>query len=224
MLGELETIKLHHDTLHTIVNLDTWDVRLVNSTLNERNQKVLMAAEELYPVDLTLYQELCSLKGQPSKAYEKAKASAIRLRDASLEIKLEGNKIYRSSIIHSVLYSDSDRTINLSWNELFVPLVSGKLAAGEFLQPAVIMAELTHKRYSLYLLISKDLWKLRRDTGFRILKEDILKAVGARRGQAFGEINANYLKPVIGEFYNKLGLKLSVKVSRRDYVEVSGNV
>lgn len=205
-------IKLHHNALELLPELDLYDNRFIGCCLLGEDQGVKFKQEKYYPVDVQHYADLCSLTIEQSLT--KLEEIARELQARQLDITLPNGSVYVTSLIYGFIIDTSYRTLLIQWNEKFIPLISGTLLGGKFLHYEAIMLELpSANRYCLYLLIEKNLWLLGKQDSFPIAKKDILNMLKSKQTeQQFKVIVAQFIKPTLKDIKNKLGITLYSKV------------
>lgn len=216
IVTNVERIKLHNEVLHTLKQTDLWDNRLINCVLKLEEQKNILSSEDFYPVDLTLYYSFGLIEGSRKKTFEKLIESAKRLRDAAIEIRLADGSILYGGLFAAIQYNTDPMYMRIKWNDYFLPLISGKMEAGKFLFPSVEMVKLPERKYSLYLLIEKNLYKLDKNESFLLQKEVILSSLrlefDSKMAKTFKEVSRLYIKPTLKALYLKTGISLTYKV------------
>jgi len=212
-MGE-KNIKLHHNSIETIRDMEGWDSRLLNCALVGHEQEITFNSKERYGVDVRRYAELMGKPTHIKEAYERALASAIKLRDTSLTIKLPSGYTLYTSIIFEIDYNEATKTIFIHWNRDFIPLISGRMKDGTFMYPAVTMVEIPIKRYRLYLLLEKSLWKLGKTGEIRLSKREIQEAVhlDAKSYQRWSVVTSRIIKPTLADMKSRLYKNLVAKV------------
>lgn len=213
----MEVIKLHHYTIDTVLQLDIWDSRLLNCTLLRTDQGETFCKGKAFPVDLVEFGIMGGMGKSPKEVYDKALISAKKLRDTPLDIKLpDGSNLY-TSLVYEIHYDDKLQTIALSWNPAFVPLISGDMAKGKFMFPRVSMAALSsNKRYGLYLLIEKGLYKASSPEGLVLRKEAIREVLGIDNGsyKEWKDVTRRFIKPTTETLYSILGVRLGIRTTK----------
>jgi len=218
-----EVIKLHNNSIETIKELDVWDCRLMNCALLGKKQGFLLNSKKAYPVDLAKYGELSGLMSEPKKAYEKALESAKKLRDTGLDILLpNGGNLY-TSMVYEIYYDSKLQVLGIYWNPDFIPLISGEMDKGTFMHPRIDMSGISSaKRYALYLLLEKNLWKLEQLGAIELSKQEIREVTGAIEGiyVEWKTVTRNYVKPTVKAMYDVLGLSLEIS-TRKNVVVIT---
>lgn len=209
-----ENIKLHHNTIGTITEMELWDGRLLNCALVGHSQEVTFNSKERYGVDIHRYAALMGTPSHIRRAYEYALASAIKLRDTPITIKLATGYTLRTSIIFELDYNEETKTIFIHWNRDFIPLISGTMDKGKFMYPSVTMVEIPIKRYRLYLLLEKHLWKLSRDGEIRLTKREIQEVahLDAKSYERWSNVTSRIIKPTLHDMKTRLYKNLTSRV------------
>jgi len=216
-----EVVKLHNNSIETIKELGVWDCRLMNCALLGKKQGFLFNSKKAYPVDLIKYAELSGLSGRPKEAYKKALNSAKRLRDTSLDILLPNGCSLYTSIVYEIYYDDRLQSLGIYWNPDFIPLISGEMDKGTFMHPRVDMSGVSSaKRYALYLLLEKNLWRLEQEGSIELAKDEIREVTGAVDGiyVEWKTVTRNYVKPTVKAMYDVLGLSLDISTRKHAVV------
>lgn len=212
-----EVIKLHTCSIDTLLQMDIWDQRLLNCALLGKDQGFLWQQKRVHPVDLGKYSELSGLVGRPSIVYDRALASARKLRDAEVLVTLPNDTKLYTSIVYDILATEA--SLSIYWNKNFLPIVSGMMDTASFMFPRVAMAGVSSsKRYALYLLIEKNLWRLAKSGTFSLDKEEI-KEVAQIEGSSYDKWSAvtrRVINPTLESIYNILGIELIVKTGRSE--------
>ena len=169
----------------------------------------------MHPVDLVRYEELSGLVGRPGAAYDKAVASARKLRDTEILVTLPNNTKIYTSIVYDVIATEM--ALSIYWNKDFIPIVSGMMDTASFMFPRVAMAGISSsKRYALYLLIEKNLWRLVKSSMFSLEKEEI-REVSQITGSSYDKWSAvtrRVINPTLESIYNTIGIELVVRTGR----------
>jgi hypothetical protein len=202
-------IKLHHNSIDTIKHLELYDNRFINCCLLGEDQGVLFKKERYYPVDVDEYAKSCKLRLH--EAFESVIDVIRKLKETSMDITLPDGSVYVTSLIYDFIYNESEKQILINWNSKFIPLISGHMEAGNFLlvDPRISTIS-SSKRYSLYILIEKNLWQLTRHGKFILTKEEIRTMLNLEETEykEFKSLHAKIIKPTLTDIYNKLGIKL----------------
>jgi hypothetical protein len=199
---------------------DVWDNRLINCILLGENQKVRFSEEDFFTVDLDKYYSFGLIDGSKRKTFINALESATKLRDAPIEILLEDGSILYGGVFAAIQYNKETCYLRVKWNSYFIPLVSGDMEAGKFLFPVVDMVKIPERRYSLYLLMEKNLYKLETDRKFILPKVEILEALridkDSKMAKTFKEISRCFIKKTLDDLYNKTGRKLTYSIIKEN--------
>jgi hypothetical protein len=207
------TVKLHHDTIPLFKDLDLCDSRFINSSLLRIDQREKFTDEQYIPVDLHLYASLCGITLK--KSYNQVLSIANKLRDTSFTLDLSNGYKINTSLVYEVIYTDDPYIVKINWNRKFIPYISGNMRSGTFITIDPITSTIkSQKRYSLYLLIHKSLWKLGQNDVFYITKADIRLQANVQEGEykEYKELNRTLLQPTLKDIGNKLGIHLKTKV------------
>ncbi len=217
-----ETIKLHHNGIGALVQMEIWDSRLLNCCLLGENQGVTFANDRQYPVDVAKYANMYGMYW--AEAFEVVKKSVERLFEAKLEITLPNNALHVTRLIHSFTYCEEKRLFFIQWNKNFIPLISGQMDAGKFMMLSTEMSTVkSNKRYCLYALLEKNLWRItvggkngKREAYFALTKEEIRNVLGLKDGEyvLFKALHTQVIKKTLQEMYDALGIRIQTKVVR----------
>ena len=214
-------IKLHHGAIDLFKDIELYDTRFVNCCLIGENQGITFGTGQYYAIDLVRYGEVCGL--DKGKAYKHALEAALKLSKLRLSVKLMDGSTLHTTLIYAVKEDIDTGYILIQWNRDFIPYISGQMPKGRFLMVDARMDGVTtNKRYCLYLLIQKHLWKLGSEEVFYLTKQALRDALGLQEQdyKEFKVFNSSLLKPTLKDIYSKLGINLKTKV-RGDRVEFS---
>jgi hypothetical protein len=206
-------IKLHHNAIEIFKDIELYSTRFINCCLLGTNQGTRYGEYDYYPVDIYKYKEVCGLS--IGEAYDSAYAMATKLNEIKIELKLIDGRTLVTNLIHGIIYDKEVRTLVINWNKDFIPLISGNMPKGAFLMADVSMIEVQSTyRYSMYLLVQKNLWKLPIDGMFILRKEEIREQLGLKEHmyKQFKELHRSIIKPTLKDMYNKIGVNLKTKV------------
>jgi hypothetical protein len=206
-------IKLHHNALEVLPELNLYDNRFIACCLLGKDQGVKFKQEKYYPVDLKHYASLCSIT--VDQALTNLEIIARELQERQLDITLPNGALYVTSLVYGFIIDKEMQILLIQWNEKFIPLISGTMLAGKFLLIDQIMLEIpSNNRYCLYVLLEKHLWKLSTKESFAVSKQDILDVIkSSQLERGFKVVMAQFIKPTLKELKNKLGITLHTKVS-----------
>jgi hypothetical protein len=206
-------IKLHHNALGVLPELNLYDNRFIGCCLLGKDQGVKFKQEKYYPVDVQHYAELCGLT--ITQALTNLEVIARELQERQLDIVLPNGALYVTSLVYGFIIDLDMRTLLIQWNEKFIPLISGHLVGGQFLYVEHLMLKIpSNSRYCLYLLIEKNLWLLNKQVEFTLSKENIINIMHLPEGSYpdFKVITARFIKPTLKDIKDKLGITLYNKV------------
>lgn len=211
--------KYNVNTIHTITQLDIWDSRLLASTDFNSRLDADKSKEVLYPVNIHKYAELCgnvdkNTSLQYSKAFDKAVDSAMKLKKQILEIQMEDNLYYTTSIIHSYIEERDYGLLAINFDSLFLPLVTGTMEAGQFYMPVVEMHSLSSPyKIAMYHLLEKELWRLKEAPYFTIPIADIRETLKLRdKYPRTNSLVNTFIKPTLAELAKITRYNLDYKV------------
>lgn len=220
-LAMLETkvkknIKLHENTITTIVELDIWDTRLMNSCLFGHKQQDKFNQLKEYRINIGKYAELCGLDDHMGRAFDKAEQAAKNLRDNSFTIALvDGGEVYTSLIFQ--VHSEKERGyLAVQWNDTFIPLISGAMTRGSFFYPAIQMSSLPASHYKFYLLLERRLWELTKGD-LRFTTEEIREVVN-KPDTPWREITRWVIKPTLKAIQARLSKSLVYRLRNNEVV------
>ena len=206
-------IKLHHNMVEVFKDIELWDSRFINCCLLGTNQKIIFKKEDYYPVDIRMYAKQSGMS--EIQAFTRVEETVLKLKELDIKVKLPDNRILHTSLIYSFIVDVASRTININWNKNFIPLISGRMEAGNFLMLDTKASTISsNRRYCLYVLLQKYLWKLPIDGAFYIEKQEIRAMIGLKETEyaEYKALNKWVVKPTLADIHNKLGIGLQAKV------------
>lgn len=206
--------KVHVNGIEVFGQLELSDSRFINCCLVGEDQGVTFDNERMYPVDIDLYAQMCGL--HYGKAFDKLLETVEKLYQADLKITIPSGAVMHTRLVYKYVHDKASKQLFIRWNSTFIPLISGHMEAGKFMEIAVAMVTIpSQTRYQLYLLIQKNLWKLQKAELFVLTKKEVREVMGLKEGQyaKFANLNAQLIKPTLKDIYNKLGIRLKLKVS-----------
>jgi len=206
-------MKIHHNVISVLKELELYENRFVGCCLWGEDQGILFSNDKMYPVDVEAYSKVCGTTR--SKAFKDLLEIIRKLKETSFDIKLPDNSVYVTSIVYDFLYKEENKTILVNWNKKFIPLISGNMEAGKFMVLDKRIASISsNKRYLMYILIEKNLWKLSKQDLFFIEKQEIRDVLNLLPEEytEFKSLHAKVIKPTLKDIYNKLGIGLETSI------------
>jgi hypothetical protein len=206
--------KVHINGIEVFGQLELSDSRFINCCLVGEDQGIIFDKEKFYPVDIDLYAKLCGL--YYGEAFDQLLETVDKLYQIDLKVTLPSSAVMHTRLVYKYIHDKASKQLLIRWNSTFIPLISGHMEAGRFMEIAVAMVAIpSQTRYQLYLLIQKNLWKLQKAELFVLTKKEVRDVMGLEDGQyaKFANLNARLIKPTLKDVYNKLGIRLKVKVS-----------
>jgi hypothetical protein len=210
------TVKYRIDAVDDVVNkLRIDESRFINCCLLGVEQRVRFKEENYYPVDIRTYAVRQNI--DIGKAFNEVLAICKFHKENSLAISVGGSAVLHTSLIYEYREDIDDKTVYINWNPKFIPYISGEMEPGKFLTVDICMDGVpSNRRYSMYLLIAKHLWRLEREGTFSLTKEEIRKGLnlGETEYKEFNVLNSKVIKPTLEAIKNKLGKSIQVRLSK----------
>jgi hypothetical protein len=211
-------VKYRLDVLEDIISkLHIDESRFINCCLIDSNQSIKFKEEKYHPVDVARYAKLQSITKSKAmqeliKLCEFHKTNALRL-----EVNVSADYVgtLHTSLIYEFIVIEETGVLLINWNPKFIPYISGNLIPGKFLTIDSTMDGVSsNRRYSMYMLLTKNLYRLEKEGEFWIKENEIREGIGLTKSE-YGDLrtlHAKILKPTLGEIYNRLGKSLSSKI------------
>jgi hypothetical protein len=214
------SVKYRIDTLEDVISrLRIDESRFINCCLLDVSQGIKFKSETYYPVDVRRYAELQKI--DVGKAFTEVLELCKFHKTNALSVPLSGSSILHTSLIYEYREDIETKTIHINWNPKFIPYVSGKMEPGRFLTIDIKMDGVSsNRRYSMYVLLTKYLWRLDKEDTFAISEAEIRKGLNLEvtEYQQFKVLNSKIIKPTLVEIKNRLGIGLEAKLSKGNAV------
>lgn len=220
MLIMTQHIKLHHSAIDIFKQLELYDTRFFNSCLIA-NQDMGIGKDKYCPVDIAYYAEQCKISKR--EAMSKAMDIVLKLQELVIEIDLDNGRILMTNLIHKFTCIEAAYILSVNWDKDLLPFIGNTMPSGKFLMVNPAMGEVkSNKRYCMYLLIEKSLWKLDKEESFFLQKLAIRNILGLKDTEymEFKQLNAKIIQPTLKDMQKILRINLKTKV-RGSSVEFS---
>lgn len=208
-----DTTILKHDQLLSITRkFDSIDEhRFLNSCLKGIYQRKLISDNVYYPIDVENY---ASKTGTSlGQAYTELLELITKYRE-EVEIPIEGNKIWCTSIIYDYIRDDEAKSIQVQFNRKIIPLISGNMTPGNFCSYDDRMDKVpSNRRYLMGELIQRNLWQLKDKDSFTLTIQAIREGINLKEGEyrEYKELNRCIIQKTIKDLADNLGIKMVAK-------------
>ena len=217
MLKENSKLVLKHDNMREVCkqfeNID--EHRFLNSCLENNYHRKLLCENTYYLVDVHAYSVKSGVS--LSRAYKELLDITKKYMDTVLEIKLDNNTVWRTTLIYDLHYNDENCTISVQWNKKIIPLISGEMLKGTFSFYDTRMDKVpSSRRYLMGELIQRNLWKLKKEKFFVLSVPEIRQHLNMKDTEymEYKEINRTIIKATLKDLEKNLGVKLVAKGNR----------
>jgi hypothetical protein len=213
----LSNVKMHHDLVGMYGEMWLQAQRVLNCLLIKVDQDKLIQGEDkdrFKAVDIRRYAELGDMS--IGEAYNEIVKTIEVMRVTPLKFPISGGGIFTTSIIHSHIAQEDPYLVFIDLDKALVPMLSGELPSGQFLLADPIMDSLkSSKRYTFYLHVKKQLWKLKKQPSFIVPITDVRVAFGLSDNQypETRRIVEKLIKPALKDIQIKLGIALKAKAT-----------
>lgn len=205
---------LKHNVILAVDKLLTGmdEIRVIHACLLGNYQKKEFKEATWYPVNLLSYANKSGITLRI--AYTEVKDIVIKFRNTILPIPLGDGSILYTSIVYDYVLDDSLYRVSIQWNKNLIPFLSGDMIPGDFIYVHDKMAGVSSKkRYILYTLLQKQIYKLRKVNSFSLTLKEIREATLTYPSEytEWKAYNVRVVKPALQDIATKLGVYLTAK-------------
>lgn len=206
-----ENMILKHDVLKDITSkFNTIDEhRFFNSCLQGNYQRNLLNESIYYPIDVRNYAYKSGIS--IGNAYAELIILVKKYKETTLEVKLDDNRTWYTSIIYDFIGDKELNTIQVQFNKKIIPLISGDMEAGKFCLYDTRMDKVpSSRRYLMGELLQRNMWKIQKYGFFTLKTSEIREELNLKDTEykEFKALNRSIIQQSIEDLVDNLGISL----------------